>query len=119
MNGVYTIFSRDEAQLTGTNKCGARTLDLPTFEIRWDDASPRANQILSCKSDVEVRPPHWGVMCSGAVLHTSSTEIESEVPVALRYILGYSQQTSVKSFIVGKIELQELGNRTVLFICIT
>lgn len=30
-------------------------------------------------------------MCSGAVLHTSSTENESEVPMALQYILDYNQ----------------------------
>lgn len=43
--------------------------------------------------------------------HTPGTLNADEVPVTLRYILGCDQQTSAKTFIVGKIELQDVRNR--------
>lgn len=63
-------------------------------------ASPRANQMLSCKSHVEVRRTTRGgdVRCpGGAVLHTSSTQNAYEVAVVLRHVLGDNQQTSTYS----------------------
>lgn len=71
---------------------------------------------MSYKSHVDVRRTtkggdvQWG--CPAQAKHA---ECIQAVAVALRYILGYSQKTSSKAFTLGKIKLQQLGNRIALF----
>lgn len=92
------------SRLKGKNKCAGQISYTATLR----------DSVGRCKFKGEPNPDLqvWGCQ------HTPDTLNADEVPAALRYILGYDQQTSAKVFITGEIELQDLRDRMHFFMTV-